>query len=63
MVIKLYDMDTLEYSGQIIAASNTSWEYENVNNDFMIQMTKGMPLKAVLANLVVFNLVYDVHQN
>ena len=23
----------------------------------MIQMTKGMPLKAVLANLVVFNLV------
>ncbi len=59
MVIKLYNMDTLEYSGSIIT-NNNSWEYRDVTNDHMISVTKGMPLKAVLVCLASFNMVYDV---
>jgi hypothetical protein len=59
MVIKLYQMDTLEYSGSIIV-NNNAWEYRDVANDHMVSVTKGMPLKAVLACLASFNMVYDV---
>jgi hypothetical protein len=62
MVIKLYQMDTLEYSGSILVKDN-SWEYQDVTNDHMVSVTKGMPLKAVLACLASFNLVYDVIQD
>jgi hypothetical protein len=59
MVIKLYHMDTLEYSGSIIVDKN-AWEYRDVTNDHMVSVTRGMPLKAVLACLANFNMVYDV---
>jgi hypothetical protein len=62
MVIKLYQMDTLEYSGSIVVKENT-WEYQGVTNDHMISVTKGMPIKAVLACLTTFNLVYDMIQD
>jgi len=59
MVIKLYDMDTMEYSGSIVV-SGAAWEYQDVQNDHMISVTRGMPLKPLLACLVQFNLVYDI---
>lgn len=59
MEIKLYDMDTLEYSGSIVG-NNNAWEYREVKNDHMISVTKGMPLKAVLGCLTTFNMVYDI---
>jgi hypothetical protein len=59
MEIKLYHIDSLEYSGSI-DVKEASWEYRDVTNDHMISVTKGMPLKAVLACLVTFDLVYDV---
>ena len=59
MVIKLYHMDTLEYSGSIVVKDN-GWEYRDITNDHMVSVTKGMPLKAVLACLASFNMVYDV---
>ena len=55
-------MDTLEYSGSILVKDN-SWEYQDVTNDHMVSVTRGMPLKAVLACLASFNLVYDVIQD
>lgn len=62
MVIKLYNADTLEYSGTIIS-NGPEWSFKEVENAQLTAMTKGMPLKALLANLIVFNLVYDVHEN
>jgi len=59
MVIKLYQMDTLEYSGSIIVNNNT-WEYRDVTDDHMVSVTRGMPLKAVLACMASFNMVYDM---
>lgn len=59
MVIKLYDMDTMEYTGSIVGNGN-DWEYREVTNEHMISMTKGMPLKAVLSCLTTFNMVYDI---
>ena len=62
MVIKLYHMDTLEYSGSIIVKEN-AWEYQDVTDDHMMSVTRGMPLKALLACLTTFNLVYDMIQD
>jgi hypothetical protein len=59
MEIKLYHMDTMEYSGSIIVKGN-EWEYRDVKNDHMISVTKGMPIKAVLPCLITFELVYDL---
>lgn len=59
MEIKLYHVDSMEYSGSIDVKEG-SWEYRDVTNDHMVSVTKGMPLKAVLACLINFDLVYDV---
>jgi hypothetical protein len=59
MEIKLYHMDTLEYSGSIVM-KGSSWEYRDVKNDHMISVTRGMPIKAVLSCLTTFELVYDI---
>lgn len=57
--VRLYDADSLEYSGSIQVNGDT-WEYVNVTDSFMVQTTTGMPLKAVLSNLIIFNIVYDI---
>ncbi|OHD65704.1 MAG: hypothetical protein A2176_13805 [Spirochaetes bacterium RBG_13_51_14] len=59
MQIKLYHIDTLEYSGSIIV-NNQEWKYEGVTDEHMISVTRGMPLKALLACLASFELVYDL---
>ncbi len=56
--IKLFDADSLEYSGSIVVTGK-DWQYENCTHDDLQSVTTGMPLKAVLANLIIFNLVYD----
>ncbi|MCU0845148.1 MAG: hypothetical protein MUC76_09510 [Spirochaetes bacterium] len=60
MEIKLYHIDTLEYSGSIVARNAFDYEFRDVSDTHFISMTRGMPLKALLANLVSFDLVYDV---
>lgn len=57
--IKLYDADSLEYSGSMIV-NGGEWKYDGVKDEHLIQVTTGMPLKAVLACLISFNFVYDV---
>ena len=52
-------MDTLDYSGSILV-TNDGWEYEGVDDQYLRTITRGMPLKALLANLVSFNIVYDI---
>jgi hypothetical protein len=59
MEIKLYHIDSLDYSGSIDVMEG-SWNYRGVTNDHLISVTTGMPLKAVLSCLVAFDLVYDV---
>ncbi len=59
MEIKLYHIDTLEYSGTI-TVTGRDWEYRDVDNEHMKSVTRGMPLKALLATLVSFDLVYDL---
>ncbi len=59
MEIKLYHIDSLVYSGSIEVLDGT-WKYRGVENDHLISVTEGMPLKAVLSCLVAFDLVYDV---
>jgi hypothetical protein len=59
MQIKLYDMDTMEYAGSIVTTDG-GWEYRDVTNEHMMSVTRGMPIKAVMAYLVSFNLVYDI---
>jgi hypothetical protein len=59
MKVKMYTMDDLEYCGSIIE-ENGSWHYTDVKNDHLTRMTTGMPLKAVLACLVSFQIVYDI---
>ncbi len=56
---KLYNSDSLKYEGSIIQEGQ-EWKYKDVNNDHLVEVTKGMPLKAVLSNLIFFDLVYDV---
>lgn len=58
-IIRLFDADTLDYAGKIVVRSK-SWEYSEVNNDYLQQVTVGMPIKGVLACLINFNLVYDI---
>jgi hypothetical protein len=57
--IKLYDADSLEYSGSMIV-NGSKWKYAGVKDDHLMRMTSGMPLKAALACLISFNFVYDV---
>lgn len=57
--VKLYDADTMEYAGSMITKGNT-WDYNDVKDEHLIQVTRGMPLKSVLPCLISFNLVYDI---
>lgn len=59
MTVRLYTMDTLEYAGCIIS-DGPRWHYRDVSDEHLMAMTEGMPLKAVLAYLSSFNLVYDL---
>ncbi|HSV96601.1 MAG TPA: hypothetical protein VLM75_06665 [Spirochaetota bacterium] len=60
MEIKLYHIDTLEYSGCIVARDAFDYEFRDVADAHFIATTRGMPLRALLANLITFDLVYDV---
>ncbi len=57
--IKLYDADSLEYSGSMIVEGK-DWKYDGVKDEHLIQVTTGLPLKAALSCLITFNFVYDV---
>lgn len=57
--VKLYDADTLEYAGSMIVDGST-WNYSDVKDSHLVEVTKGMPLKAVFPCLISFNLVYDI---
>ncbi len=57
--IKLYDADTLEYAGSM-KVNKGEWHYEGVTDEFLVQMTTGLPLKGALSSLITFNMVYDV---
>lgn len=57
--IKLYNADTLEYAGSMVVNGNT-WNYSEVSDSFLIEVTKDMPLKSVFPCLISFNLVYDI---
>lgn len=58
--IKLFDADTLEYVGSIMMKEHMEWEYQDVDNDFLLETTSGLPLKGVLASLINFNIVYEI---
>lgn len=58
-IIKLYDADTFEYRGMILVCGKM-WEYREMNDDYLQTVTLGMPLKAVLASLISFNIVYEI---
>jgi hypothetical protein len=57
--VKLYDADTLEYAGSMVVNGKT-WDYNEVKDNFLIEVTSGMPLKSVFPCLISFNLVYDI---
>ena len=57
--VKLYDADTLEYAGSMVV-KNKSWEYVDIKDKHLAEVTKDMPLKSVLPCLITFNLVYDI---
>lgn len=57
--IKLYNADSLEYAGSILVRGH-SWEYLDVDDEYMKKVTEGMPVKAVMMCLINFNLVYDI---
>ena len=57
--VKLYNADTMEYAGSMIVNGNT-WNYNEVKDDFLVEVTSGMPLKSVFPCLISFNLVYDI---
>jgi hypothetical protein len=57
--VKIFDADTLDYAGSILVYGR-EWKYSEVNDSYMIQVTSGMPLKAVLGSLINFNKVYDI---
>lgn len=59
MEIRMYHVDSMEYSGSIDVKDGT-WHYRDVTDEHMIKVTTGMPIKAVLACLINFGLVYDV---
>ena len=56
--IKLYNADTLDYAGSIVVEGK-EWYYQDLNHPELEEMTRAMPLKALLANLIMFNYVYD----
>lgn len=58
--IKLYDADTFEYSGSIVIFDDSGWEFRDMDNQYLEQIAKGMPLKGVLSVLISFNIVYDI---
>ena len=57
--VKLYNADTLEYAGSMVV-KNKSWDYVNIQDKHLLEVTKDMPLKSVLPCLISFNLVYDI---
>ncbi|HNX22899.1 MAG TPA: hypothetical protein PKG60_02545 [Spirochaetota bacterium] len=57
--VKLYNADTLEYAGSMVVNGST-WDYIDVKDSFLIEVTKGMTLKSVFPCLISFNLVYDI---
>ena len=59
--VKLYNADTLEYAGEIIVSTD-KWEYVDVVNTDLVEMTQNMPLKSLLPCLIAFNLVYDLFE-
>ncbi len=59
--VKLYDADTMEYAGEIVVNTD-KWEYVDVANSELVEMTHKMPLKALLPCLIAFNLVYDLFE-
>lgn len=60
MLVQLFDMDTLESCGAIVADDLKRWEYHGVSNQHLVRTTAGLPLRAVLACLASFNIVYDI---
>ncbi|HOW82490.1 MAG TPA: hypothetical protein PK573_08020 [Spirochaetota bacterium] len=58
--IRLFNADTLEYSGSIVIENEKFWEYRDVDNDHLMETTRGLPLKGVLTSLIYFNIVYEV---
>jgi len=59
--IKLFDADTLDYSGKIVA-DEKNWNFVDVKDDHLIKMTSKMPLRGVLSSLMTFNLVYELEK-
>ncbi len=59
--IKLYHMDSHEYRG-CIRVEGKEWRFEGVEDAHLVKTVKGMPLKALLANLICFELVYDMEE-
>ncbi len=57
--IILFDADTLEDAGQILVDGD-HWEFKDVDNDHMIEITKNMKIRAVMSNLMMFNYVFDI---
>ncbi len=60
--VLLYNCDSLDYVGKI-KITDGKWNFEEIDNEFLIKTTSGMPLKAVLATLISFDLVYDIIEN
>ncbi len=60
--VKLFNADTLEYAGSMIV-DGESWKYQDVMDEFLIDVTAGMPIKSVFPCLIGFNLVYDIIEN
>jgi len=58
-IIRLFDADTLDYAGMIVVKGK-NWEYRDVENEYLRQVTAGMPIKGLMACLISFNLVYDI---
>mgnify|MGYP006283603373 CR=1 FL=1 len=57
--VLLYNCDSLEYEGKI-TVNNGQWQFEEIDNEHLVKTTAGMPLKAVLATLIAFDIVYDI---
>lgn len=57
--IELFDADSLEYAGSI-EVRGEQWNFADVKNDYLIEITKMMPLKGLLSSLINFNIVYDI---
>ncbi len=60
--VLLYNCDSLDYVGKI-TITDDKWNFEEIDNEFLVKTTSGMPLKAVLATLISFDLVYDIIEN